>query len=144
AIVTPTRDVYGNTTESIASLSIAGTASYATTHSCTDANGNTTATVGPMGSFSSCSSLSPTTSVDASFTTYDAEGDKVQSTSPLASSGTKGPTSTSQFDAKGTDALDLSSQGYVVWAASHSASMTPYETGTLMDNQGNTVATAPE
>jgi RHS repeat-associated protein len=137
---------YNLPTQVISSLTIGSPNTYATTYTCTDANGNTTASVDPLGasSFTSCSSLSPTGSVGASFRTYDADGDLVQSTSPLATSGTQGPTTTSVFDANQSDVLDLSADGYVVWAANHSATLTSYETGTLLDDQGNTVAAAPE
>jgi RHS repeat-associated protein len=143
ATVTLSRDAYGNPTETRSSLSVSGTNTYATSYTCTDANGSTTASVGPMGSFSSCGALSPTTSVDASFTTYDAEGDTVQSIAPLAVSGTQGPTATSQLDAGQNDVVDLSAQGYVAWEANNAADLTGYETSTLTDSQGNTVASTP-
>ena len=144
ATVTVSHDLYDNATESVASLSVTGTDTYATSYACTDLNGNTTASVGPMGTAPTCPDTGYTSSVDTTFTTYDPDGDAVQTISPFAASGTQGPTSTSQFDADQSDVLDLSSQGYDVWAANHSATLMGYKTGTLMDDQGNTVATAPE
>ena len=137
---------YNSPTEVISSLTIGSPNTYATTYTCTDGNGITIASVDPLGatSFSSCSSLSATSSIGASFSTYDPAGDLVQSTSPLATSGTRGLTTTAEFDADQSDVLDLSADGYVVWTANHSATLTPYETGTFLDDQGNTVATAPE
>jgi len=134
---------YNQPTKVISSLTIGSTNTYATSYTCTDSNGDTTASVGPTGSFSSCSSLSPTTSVDASFATRDANGDVVQSISPLATSGTQGPTTTTSLDANGNSALSLSAYGYVVWEANNSATLTPYETASLVDDMGNQVSTAP-
>ena len=128
--VTVTHDLYDTATESVASLSVTGTDTYATSYACTDLNGNTMASVGPMGSVPTCPDTGYTTSVDTTFTTYDPDGDKVQSISPFTATGSQGPTSTSQFDADQSDVLDLSSQGYDVWAANHSATLTGYETGT--------------
>ena len=142
--VTVTHDVYGNPTKSTSSLSVTGTNTYATTFACTDSNGNTTASVGPMGSVPTCPDTSHTTSIDTTFTLYDPSGDKVQSISPFADSGSQGPTATSQFDANGSDVLDLSSRGYVVWENNNAATLTPYEAKTLTDDQGNTAAIAPE
>jgi YD repeat-containing protein len=104
-------DEYNHAMRVISSLTVGSPNTYATTYTCGDANGNTTASVGPRGSFSTCGSLSPATSVDTSFTSYDASGDGVQSISPLATSGTQGPTSTSQFDANRSATLSLSPPG---------------------------------
>jgi RHS repeat-associated protein len=144
AAITLSRDLYANATKVISSLAVAGTNTYATTYACTDLNGNTTAAVGPRGSFTSCAALNPTTSIDTTFSTYDAEGDKVQSTEPLTTSGTQGPTTIAQFDASSTDVLDLSALGYITWVANNSANLAPFETGTLIDDQANAVTTAPE
>ena len=144
ASVTLARDVYGNPTENESSLAVTPSDTYASTYSCLDENGNVTASVGAMGSAPTCPDTATTTSVDTTFSTYDPEGDLVQTVSPFAASGTQGPTSTSQFDADQGDVLDLSADGYVVWAANHSATLTGYETGTLTDDQGNSVASAPE
>jgi RHS repeat-associated protein len=144
ASVTLLRDVYGRPLEVSTSLAVTPSDTYATTYVCTDDNGNTLETVGSIGSFSSCSALSETSSIDTTFNTFDPEGDLVNTVEPFASTGTQGPTTTSQFDADGNLVLSLSADGYVIWAANHSATLAPYETGTLSDDQGNLVASAPE
>jgi RHS repeat-associated protein len=136
-------NAYNQPAKVISSLTIGSPNTYATSYTCTDANGNTTASVGPLGSSPTCSSLSPTTSVAASFTTRDANGDVTQSISPLAVSGTQGTTTTTSFDANGNSTLSLSPYGYVVWEANNSATLTPYETASLFDDMGNQVSTAP-
>jgi RHS repeat-associated protein len=143
ATVNLNSDEYNQPTKVMSSLTMGSPNTYATSYTCTDANGNTTASVGPLGTFSTCSGLSPTTSVDASFSTYDASGDLVQSISPLATSGNQGSTSTTQFDANESATLSLSPQGYAVWVANNSATLTPFESVTLFDDQGNQVSTAP-
>ena len=144
ATATISRDVYGNTTESESSLAVTPSDAFAIGYTCLDLNGNTTALVGPMGSAPSCPDTSFASSADTSFNVYDSNGDLAQSIAPLASNGTQGPTTTSQFDANGSSVLSLSADGYVVWSASHSVTLTPYETGTMFDDQGNQVDTAPE
>lgn len=134
---------YNQPTKVVSSLTIGSPNTYATTYTCIDANGNTTATVGPTGSFSSCSSLSLTTSTDVTFTNYDADGDQVQSVSQFATSGYQGPTTTIQYDPDNDSILSLSPDGYVVWEANHSATLTPYETVSLYDDMGNQVSSAP-
>jgi RHS repeat-associated protein len=143
--VTVSRDVYSNPLESTSSLSVSPSDTYATTYACTNYNGDPTASVGPMGSSPDCATLSSdyTSDVDTTFTLYDADGDTVQTISPFAAAATtQGPTTTSQFDADGTNVLSLSADGYVAYL--DDLSLTPYETGTLTDDQGNTVASAPQ
>ncbi len=144
ASVTLNRDVYGNALEQVSSQSVAPSNAYATTYACTNVNGDTTASVGPLGSTPTCPDTSYTSSVDTTFTTYDPMGDTIQTISPFAATGTQGPTNTSQFDADASAVLGLSADGYVVWENNNSADLTPYETGTLMDDQGNSVASAPQ
>jgi RHS repeat-associated protein len=131
-------NVYDQPTKVISSLTIGSPNTYATAYTCTDEDGNTTATVGPIGagSFSSCSGLSPTTSVGASFYTYDADGDLVQSTTPLAVSGTQGSTTTHSFDADRMQVMSLSADGYVLWLEDSSIDLSPYES-VLLDNSSN-------
>jgi RHS repeat-associated protein len=134
---------YDQPTETITSLTVGGTNTYATNHNCTNANGEDTASVGPLGAFTSCSSLSHVASTDTSFNSYDANGDPIQSASPISLSGSPGPTVTQQFDADGSVTTSLSAQGYAAWTADESADLVPFESVSLQNDLGNQVSTAP-
>lgn len=136
-------NLYGTPGEVVSSIDTGGS-SFATTYSCFNANGDTTATVSPLGSFSSCSSLSPTTSTYTSFSSYDADGNSVQSIAPLTVADSQGLTSTTAFDGDMNEVLTLSPQGYTVWAGNHSADLTSYETASVPNSDGETVVSAPE
>ena len=134
--------IYNSFGESLASINTAGT-SFAIRYSCFDANGDTVATVGPMGTFTSCASLSSATSIDTSFSMFDPEGNVVQQIAPLQAVGTQGPTTTEAYDANMSKVLELSPQGYNVWSANHSATLTSYEDESISNALGEIVASGP-
>ena len=143
ATVTLSRDVYGNVTESKSSLAVTPSNTYATSYTCNDENGNATASIGPMGSAPDCPDTSLTSSVDTTFKTFDAAGDLVQTSTPFGSSGEVGPTTTVAFDADEAPVLTLTPMGFAAWTADHSASLSPFESASISDDQDNQVAVAP-
>jgi RHS repeat-associated protein len=135
-------NLYNDPATVVASLDTAGT-SFATSNSCFNANGDATSVSAPMSNFSSCGSVSPTTTSHTSFTYFDPSGNGYEQIAPEPAAGVQGATSWTIFDAQGQSATALSPQGYAAWVANNSVSLTPYETVSEANSSGQSVASEP-
>jgi RHS repeat-associated protein len=141
ATVNVTLNPFNTVGETIVSQALTPSYTYETTNTCFNANGDVTAAVGPRGTFSTCGSLSLTSSMFTSWTFQDADGNTYETVAPMAVTGTQGLTSTTAYDADSTAVLSLSPQGYAAWQGSLPYSQ--YETSTVVANGGGTVSSGP-
>lgn len=132
---------FNDFTETVGSIDPTGS-NYSYSYICTNENDDTTVTIGPMGSYSGCtgSGIDPSTNVDASAQLFDGEGNVLQAigASPSPSTGVQGETTSSIVDPNGNTTIELSPQGFDVWEGTPSADLSPYETDTLIDTEGET------
>ena len=128
--VTLARSLYLQPTQSVSPTNASGGTSW----TYFDLNDNQIASVSVLGNPSSCNPLTTSTCTYTSYSTIDAMGNKVSDTSPTATSGTQGPTTTTYFDPTSTQVASVSPAGNA------SGSPSSYEQATVSDNLGDSVA----
>ncbi len=132
--VNVTRNVFGSVTSATSPSNAPGGTSW----TYFNVDNDRIASVSVLGNPSSCNPLTTTTCLYTSYSSFNQDGETVSSTTPTATSGNPGPTSTTLFDPNGTSVASVPPAGNV-----SGATPANFEQVTISNSIGSTVSTTP-